>query len=260
MHRPDSPVPPLLILLIKLLLVPLLLAAVTLAARRWGSGVAGWLGGFPIVAGPILLILTLEQGNAFGALAAEAALEGVGPTMLFTILYARLSARLPWWQTVLLAYCGWVAAVALVFQAPPGLGVAAAIGGTGLALALWLVRPPPGPVLPQRTNRLELPARILVGVLLTFVSSGLAAAFGPRLAGYAAIFPLVASIVASFSHALHGRDSAARFLAGWARGMWSVGIFCLLLAVLLPRISVALAFAAALAVTATLHALLRPRK
>ncbi len=247
-----------LILLIKLLLVPLLLAAVTLAARRWGSGVAGWLGGFPIVAGPILLILALEQGNAFGGLAAEAALEGVGPTMFFAVLYAHLSARLPWWRTVLLAYGGWVAAVALVSQAPPGLGVAATIGSAGLALARWLVRPPPGPVLPQRSNRLELPARILVGVLLTFVSSGLAAAFGPRLAGYAATFPLVASIVASFSHALHGRDSAVRFLAGWAQGMWSVGTFCLVLALLLPRTSVALAFAAALAVTATLHALLRP--
>ncbi len=248
-----------LILLIKLLLVPLLLAAVTLAARRWGSGVAGWLGGFPIVAGPILLVLTLEQGNAFGALAAEAALEGVGPTMLFAVLYARLSARLPWWQTVLLGYLGWATAVALVFRAPTGLGVAAAIGGTGLALAVLLVRLPTAPALPQRTNRLELPARILVGVLLTFVSSGLAAAFGPRLAGYAATFPLVASIVASFSHALHGRDSAVRFLAGWARGMWSVGIFCLILALLLPKVSVAAAFAAALAATALLHALLRPR-
>ena len=43
-------------ILLKLLLVPLLLAAVTLAGRRWGQSVAGWLGSFPIVAGPILLI------------------------------------------------------------------------------------------------------------------------------------------------------------------------------------------------------------
>jgi hypothetical protein len=248
----------LLILIIKLLLVPSLLATVTLAARRWGSSVAGWLGGFPIVAGPILLVVTLEQGKGFGARAAEAALAGVGPTMLFLVLYAHLSARLRWWQTVMLGYLGWAGAVALLSRTPAGLGVAAAIGGTGLALALVLVRPPPGPVLPQRPNRLELPARMLVGVLLTFVSSGLAAAFGPRLAGYAAIFPLVASIVASFSHALHGRDSAVRFLAGMTRGMWSVGMFCLALAVLLPRTSVVLAFLAALAATTTLHVISRP--
>ena len=247
-----------LILVIKLLLVPSLLATVTLAARRWGSGVAGWLGGFPIVAGPILLVVTLEQGSAFGARAAAAALAGVAPTMLFLVLYAYLSARCRWWQTVVLGYLGWAGAVALLFRAPAGVGVAAAIGGAGLALALVLVRPPGGPAQLQRPNRLELPARMLVGVLLTFVSSGLAAAFGPQLAGYAAIFPLVASIVASFSHALHGRDSALRFLAGMTRGMWSVGLFCLVLALLLPRATVAVSFAAALAATATLHALSRP--
>ena len=55
---------------LKLLLVPALLALVTLAGRRWGQRVAGWLGSFPIVAGPILLILTLENGVAFGVAAA----------------------------------------------------------------------------------------------------------------------------------------------------------------------------------------------
>lgn len=248
-----------LILVIKLLLVPSLLATVTLAARRWGPNVAGWLGSFPIVAGPVLLVITLEQGTAFGARAAEAALAGVAPTMLFLVLYAWLSARLAWWQSVILGYFGWAVAVALLSRAPPGLGLAAAIGGTGLALAMALVRVPPGAALVQQPNRLELPARMLVGVLLIFVSSALAAAFGPRLGGYVAIFPLVASIVASFSHALHGRDSALRFLAGMCRGMWSVGAFCLALALLLPRVGLAPAFLAALAATASLHAVLRPR-
>jgi hypothetical protein len=42
------------VLLLKLLLVPLLIYLVTLAGRRWGPAVAGWLSAFPIVAGPIL--------------------------------------------------------------------------------------------------------------------------------------------------------------------------------------------------------------
>ena len=74
-----------------------------------------------------------------------------------------------------------------------------------------------------------------------------------------AIFPLVASIVAGFSHALHGRDSAVRFLAGMCRGMWSVGAFCLALALLLPLAGMLPAFLAALAATTCLHAVLRPR-
>jgi hypothetical protein len=52
-------------LALKLTLVPLLIYLVTLAGRRWGPAVAGWLSAFPIVAGPILFALTLEQGAAF---------------------------------------------------------------------------------------------------------------------------------------------------------------------------------------------------
>ena len=74
-----------LILVLKLLLVPSLLATVTLVARRWGANVAGWLASFPIVAGPVLLVLTLEQGAAFGARAAAAA---VGNVCVFSRLLA----------------------------------------------------------------------------------------------------------------------------------------------------------------------------
>ena len=67
------------VLLLKVLLVPSLIALVTLAGRRWGQRLAGWLGGFPIVAGPVLLVLAIENGNAFAAEAAFAALVGLAP-------------------------------------------------------------------------------------------------------------------------------------------------------------------------------------
>jgi hypothetical protein len=51
------------VLALKLSLVPLLIYLVTLAGRRWGPAVAGWLSAFPIVARPILFALTLEQGG-----------------------------------------------------------------------------------------------------------------------------------------------------------------------------------------------------
>lgn len=248
-----------LILLVKLLLVPSLLAAVTLAARRWGQGVAGWLGGFPIVAGPVLLVVTLEQGPAFGAAAATGAVAGIAPTMVFIIVYARLCHRFAWWQVVALGYLAWVAAVALVHQLQATLPLAAVIGAAGLIVAARLVRRPPGPVQPVPPNRLELPARMLVGVLLTFGTSAVAAAFGARLAGYAAIFPLVAAVVSVFSHALHGPDTAVRFLAGSARGLWSVWAFALAIALLLPVLGTGPAFLGSLGATLVLHLALRPR-
>jgi len=53
------------VLALKLTLVPLLIYLVTLAGRRWGPAVAGRLSAFPIVAGPTLLTLALEQGLPF---------------------------------------------------------------------------------------------------------------------------------------------------------------------------------------------------
>ena len=57
-------------LALKLVVVPTFLALVSLAARRWGPGFAGWLAGLPVVAGPILVFIALERGAAFASDAA----------------------------------------------------------------------------------------------------------------------------------------------------------------------------------------------
>ena len=55
---------------LKLLLAPLLILLATLAGRRWGPAVGGWLAGLPLTSGPVSLILALEQGPEFAARAA----------------------------------------------------------------------------------------------------------------------------------------------------------------------------------------------
>ena len=54
-------------LLLKLVLVPGLIALVTLAGRRFGPRLGGRLNALPLVAGPVLFFLALEQGDAFVA-------------------------------------------------------------------------------------------------------------------------------------------------------------------------------------------------
>ncbi|MBE0594507.1 MAG: hypothetical protein IH616_19125, partial [Gemmatimonadales bacterium] len=49
-------------LVLKLTLVPLLIAGVTMIGRRWGARIAGMFAAMPVVAGPIAMFLTLEQG------------------------------------------------------------------------------------------------------------------------------------------------------------------------------------------------------
>lgn len=247
------------ILLLKLLLVPALLAAVTLAGRRFGPNVAGWLGSFPVVAGPVLLVITLEQGGPFGATAAGFALAGLAAAMVFCLAYAHLSAGRAWAPTAAAAFGSWAVAVGALALLPASLPLAAATGFGALAVTPRLLPGQPA-LLPSRaTHRFELPARMCVGALLAVLSSWLAARYGARIAGYLALFPLVTSVMAIFTHALDGRAAAVAFLAGMVRGLWAAGAFCLVLALLLGRADTLVAFAVATLVTAGLHALLRPR-
>ena len=62
------------LLILKLTIVPLALLLFGIIERRHGPRVAGWLSGFPIVGGPLLLFLTLDQGATFGSQAALGAL------------------------------------------------------------------------------------------------------------------------------------------------------------------------------------------
>ncbi len=62
---------------LKLLIVPAFILLVSLAGRRWGTTVAGILAGMPVVAGPIVVLVALEQGVGFGIYTATAAVTGV---------------------------------------------------------------------------------------------------------------------------------------------------------------------------------------
>ena len=64
------------------------IAAATLAARRWGFMVGGWLAGLPLVSGPISIFLALEQGPPFASQAAHGTLLGVIAVAAFCIVYA----------------------------------------------------------------------------------------------------------------------------------------------------------------------------
>lgn len=84
------------VLALKLLLVPTFLLLVSLASQRWGPKVAGWLAGLPVVAGPILGFIALEQGPAFAAAAAATAAAGLLASVSFSIAYARAAYTRAW--------------------------------------------------------------------------------------------------------------------------------------------------------------------
>lgn len=250
-------------LALKLLLVPSLLAIVTLAGRRWGQRIAGWLGSFPIVAGPILLILTLENGASFGAAAAERALAAVAATMGFFVLYAKLAPRLSWPASALVSTGSWLVMVAGLGALPQTPIAAAAVALAALMLAPHAMaagNAPADRVPASGAAHGELVARMVAGAALVLFTSGVVAHLGPQASGHASLFPVVGGTAAVFNHARQGPGAAIDLLRGTHRGMWSVAVFCGALSMALPYWPVAAAFGTALAATVATHALTLPRR
>ena len=132
-HSTDSAV-----LALKLLLVPSFLILITLAGKRWGPGVAGWLAGLPVSAGPILFIVALEQGSFFAASAAAASLSAVSSTVVFCAVYAHASRRFGWGIALPITAAVWLAAVSLLSHLPGSTALSCGLAASAL-LAVFLM-------------------------------------------------------------------------------------------------------------------------
>lgn len=244
----------------KIVLIPLLLAGVTFAGRKWGQNVAGGLGSLPIVAGPVLLILSIENGNAFGARAAQMSLAGIAATMLLLVAYARVCSRAAWPLALAAALVAWFLGIALLYLLPDFVWVATGVAAASLWLAPRAMQVTPERVALGAAHPPELPTRMLAGATLALITSALGARICRAASGYAALFPVVGLVASVFSQISHGAHAARSFLFGMTRGMWSVASFCLALVLALPRSSVAVAFALAVGADIATHALMRPRR
>src|ERR1700738_1895873 len=83
-------------LVLKLIVTPALIGAATLAGRRWGPAVGGWLVGFPFTSGPVALFLALDHGTGFAAGASIGMLAGTISQGAFSLAYGSSASRGPW--------------------------------------------------------------------------------------------------------------------------------------------------------------------
>jgi hypothetical protein len=235
-------------LLLKLAIVPVLIALITLVGRRFGPAVAGRVAGLPVVAGPILLWVAMEQGPVFAARAAGGALAATTGNVVFCLAYAWCATRYGWWVCLLAGYLTFaVTAFGLQWM---GLD---ANGTFVLCLCVIAVTArcfpkslPPEPV--QRALRAELPARMLAGAALVWLVTSFAETWGPSVSGVLSAPPLLASVLAGFSHALVGPGFAVRLLRAMAMGMYALAAFLWALASALSLMGVAAAFGLALVI------------
>jgi hypothetical protein len=237
------------VLLLKVILAPLLIGLVTLAGRKWGPGISGWLLGIPVNSGPVLLFFVLEQGREFAAHAALGSLLGILAWAAFGLAYAWCCLRLPWWWSTLL---GWAAYFAVAFLLMPiKVGDVWAFVGVCAALTLILVAFPSPPE--QSAAVLHTPSelwlRMVTATAFIFVLTAAAQTLGPRASGLLSAFPAFTTILAVFNHRLDA-SAAVRVLKGVSAGLFTAASFFLVLALALARVGVVAAFL--LAIVATL--------
>ncbi|MFO1321605.1 MAG: hypothetical protein U1F52_18500 [Burkholderiales bacterium] len=241
-----------MILGLKLLLVPTLIGGITLSGRRWGPAVAGWLSAFPVVSGPILFFVAVEQGPAFAAAATEGTFSAMPANLAFGIGYAWAATKHSWPVSLGVAFFVYLLAAAAMVWTAPSLPWSAL-----MVLAALLIAPRLYPAVPSTVPKIvvastgsDLPLRMATGAVLVLLVTHFAATLGPRASGVAAMFPVMASVLVVFSHRHAGAAFAIRLLKGMVLGFYSFGTFCVVLAVLLPVCRVGPAFAGSLGAAA----------
>jgi len=233
-------------LLVKVTLAPSFVVGASLAARRYGPRVGGLVAGLPVVAGPILLAYALAHGARFAAGAAAGTLLGLVSLIAFSVVYGRLAGRLPWPPCML---AGWLAFAALTaaFSAltiPVGVGLALAATAIAAGLAL-LPRVRPRDRVADPLPRWDLPLRAACALVLVLTLTAIAGWLGPQLSGLLAPFPIIATVLATFTHGQRGVDEMLRLVRGMVSGFVAFALFFFTLAVALRPFGTAAAFALA---------------
>lgn len=245
-----------ILLVLKIVLVPALVAAVTLASRRWGPRIGGLLTSLPLVAGPILFFLAVEQGDVFAAGAAVSTLLALVGVAAFSLVYGWACRRAPWPASLALGWGAFAVAAALVHGAARW-GPVLALGG---ALASFLVARrclPPGRGAPSAgaPPAWDIPLRLGATAVVVVTVTTLAARLGPALTGVLTPFPVALGVLAGFAHSQRGSAEAIRLLQGCLSAMGGFALFCFVVAVALEPLGRVAAFGLALAVQVSVLAL-----
>ena len=231
-------------LIVQFVLAPLLVLAASLAARRWGHGIGGLVSAFPAIVGPVLLIGAHRHGTSFAAEQATGTLLGLTALSGFALAYGRTALHVSWPVSVA---AGWAIAAATA-------GLAGAVGANLLGAAVAAVvslalahrglpRLARGPAVEAPGGDLAL--RMALTVVLVVSLAALAGWLGPTAGGIVTALPVLACILAAFTHEHFGGAAVAQLLRGMLSGMAGFVVFCLLVAAIVNDAGVAITFLAA---------------
>jgi len=231
--------------LLKLALVCAVVLAASVAAKRFGHGVAGTLSGLPMIAGPIMGFVLLQAPLSQAHAIAVATLVAYPAMVSHMVAFAHAVRRWPWWVSLLAANAVFLAVGGLLAWIQLPLPAACVLA----AFAPWIgLRSMPA----HRQERtvlhippIELVLRVAAAAALAAAIMGGAPVFPTALSGLLLALPITGNVLPCFTRARHGADATIELLAGFVRGMVGFGAFFMVLALALPVIGAGLSYAAA---------------
>ena len=202
------------LLLLKLTLGPAMVLFAHYLQKSYGHVIGGRLIGLPITTGPFILIICLQEGRAFGSHVAHGTLLGQIALTMFCWIYAIASASMNWWISLMIG-----TSTALItgfittqFQISTWQAILLLLVVWTIAIRNW----PPATTLPQKVTppSWELPARVLVTLVVLFGLSTLAPHLGANISGAFSTYPVIASVISAFNHRRYGPAATMATLRG----------------------------------------------
>lgn len=240
-------------LVFKLLLTPALIGLVSLAGRRWGPAVSGWLVGLPLTSGPVVLFLALDQGTTFASRAAQGTLLGIASVAVFCLAYSWLSMRIGWLGSLLASWAMFFALTAVFEMITLPLIISFVGVIVCLTAVLILLPASQSESIVANPPQWETLLRMFMATAFVVGLTAIAALVGPQLSGLLTPFPIFASILGAFTHHFQDASAARRLLRGVVTGSYTFGVFFLLIAGMIERWGIAATFVLALIVALLMH-------
>jgi hypothetical protein len=264
--------------LLKLVLVPTFIGVVSLAGRRWGTSVSGWLIGLPFTSGPVAFFLALEQGNvfaqpltnqrsreaehfahsgaaarAFAYKASEGIMLGIVSVYAFCVAYGRAAMRLGWVYCITAGIGAFFVCTFLLNLVEFPLLMAFTLTILMLVFSFLLMPRVGSDRSPIGSMRWDLLGRMVSATALVFLITGVAPLLGPQLTGLLSPFPIYATTLAAFVHRSQGGEEAAKLLRALIIGSFTFIIFFLIVALTIVTWGVAVAFLTAVGASFLTH-------
>ena len=182
--------------------------------------------GWPLVTGPIIFIIFLQEAAEFAAKTAQGALLGQVSFIAFVWSYSLVALRAPWYLSIACATITYVGSVYLVslIHVPLWLTLVLVVTALDSVNKFW---PKYDPLTtPLASPKWELYLRIVLVIALVFTLSGSSQTLGTALTGGGGFstYPLIATVLGNFNHKRFGASAAISLHYGLMQRLYVTSI------------------------------------